>query len=74
MKVSEFLGNLIVKIKIYSDERKHNASKLVKTKTIENQKPKSEANNFQQGNNAATWNVSMEGSAITWESTGNPIV
>ena len=73
MKVSDFLGNLVVTIKIYSDERNHDASKLVKTITIENLKPKSEANNFQQGNNAATWNVSMEGSAITWESTGNAI-
>ena len=73
MDVKDFINDLTIKIKLYSDEYDHSSGKLVQTITLENQKVKNESDSIQAGSTSASWKVSLEGSSIVWETSGNQI-
>ena len=73
MDVKDFVNDVVIKIKIYSDEYDHSSNKLIETITLDGQKVKNESDSVQAGSTSTSWKVSLEGSSITWETSGNQI-
>jgi len=73
MDVKDFINDVTIKVKIYSDEYDHSSGKLIETITLEGQKVKNESDSVQAGSTSTSWKVSLEGSSIVWETSGNAI-